>query len=100
MRNQIRELFIDDPTISLCVTAAQSRVCCSTVRNFVRKKLKLYPYKLQMSTTLTKQYKIGILFFAQNCRTELKNDAGYLEQIVFSDECKFSLSGKVNKQNF
>ena len=30
---------------------------------------------------------------------ELRNDAGYLERIVFSDECKFSLFGSVNKQN-
>ena len=37
--------------------------------------------------------------FAQYCRRELGNGAGYLERIVFSDECKFSLSESVNKQN-
>ncbi len=99
VRNQIRDLFIDDPTISLRVAAAQTRVCSSTVRNVVRKELKLYPYKLQMSTALTEHHKTSRFNFAQNCRTELRNDAGYLERIIFSDECKFSLSGKVNKQN-
>ena len=37
--------------------------------------------------------------FAEYCRRELRNDAGDLESIVFSDECKFSLSVSVNKQN-
>ncbi len=99
MRNQIRDLFVDDPTMSLRVAAAQTRVCSSTARNVVRKELMLYPYKLQMSTALTEHYKISMFNFARNCRTELRNDAGYLERIIFSDECKFSVSGKVNKQN-
>ncbi len=99
VRNQIRDLFIDGPTISLRVAAAPTRVCSSTVRNFVRKELKLYPYKLQMSTALTEHHKTSRFNFAQNCHTELRNDAGYLGRIIFSDECKFSLSGTVNKQN-
>ncbi len=52
-----------------------------------------------MSTALTEHHTTSRFNFAQNCRTELRNDGGYLERIIFSDECKFSLSGKVNKQN-
>ena len=57
VRNQISDLFINGPTISLRVAAAQTKVCSSTVRNVVRTKLKFYPYKLQMSTALTEHHK-------------------------------------------
>ena len=99
VRNQIRDLFIDDSTLSLRVAAAQTRVCSSTVRHIVREELKLYLYKLQMSTALTEHYKTSRFNFAQDCRTDLENDAWYIERIIFPDECKLFLPGKVNKQN-
>ena len=99
VRNQIQELFNNDPTISLRAVAAQTGVAHATVWNFLRKELKLFPYKLQMGTALTEDHKTRRIRFAQSCRRELRNDAGYLNRIVFSDECKFSLSGVVNKQN-
>ena len=100
VRDQIRDLFIDQPRMSLRSAAHQIGVSTATIRNVVRKELKLYPYKLQTSTALTEQHKSSRLNFAQYCRRELRRDTGYLERIIFSDECKFSLSGKVNKQNF
>ena len=36
--------------------------------------------------------------FAKYCRKELRNDVGYLERIVFSDECKLSLCGSETRK--
>ena len=52
-----------------------------------------------MATSLTEDHLVWKKSLAQFFRRELRNDAGDLESIVFSDECKFSLSGSVNKQN-
>ena len=52
-----------------------------------------------MATSLTEDRKMGRNIFAQYCLRELRNDPGYLERIILSDEYKFSLSGSVNKEN-
>ena len=52
-----------------------------------------------MATSLTEYPIMRRKILAQYCRRELRNDAEYLERIIFSDECTFSLSGSVNKQN-
>ena len=99
VRDEIRKLFSYDPKLSLRGVAAQTSFAHSTVWNILQKKFNLYPYKLQMSTTFTEDHKASRLRFAQYCRRELRNDPRFLERIVFSDECKFSLCGKVNKEN-
>ena len=53
----------------------------------------------QMSQELDENGKQNRLPFARRCWRRLRNDARYLQRIVFSDECKFSLSGKVRQQN-
>ena len=52
-----------------------------------------------MSTEITEDHKTKRNKFSQHCRRQLMNESGYLERIVSPDECKFSLSGKLNKQN-
>ncbi len=64
-------------------------------RNFLRKDLRLFPTKLQLTSLFTDDHKVWRLRF-----TELKLDAGYLKRIFFSDVYKFSFSESVNKQNY
>ena len=52
-----------------------------------------------MDASLTEDHKMRRESFAQYCPRELNNDAGCLERIVFSDECKFSLVRLVLKGN-
>ncbi len=56
LRNEIRELFLNDPKISFLAAAAQTSVSHSTVWNVIRSELRLYPYKLQMSTAMTEHH--------------------------------------------
>ncbi len=99
VQNQIIELFDNNPSISIPVVAAQTGVSWMTVWNYLRKELKRYPYKLQMSPALSYKSKLRRLEFAQHCRKELRNGTRYLKRIIFSDECLFAVSGRVNKQN-
>jgi len=71
----------------------------TTIWTFLRKELKMFPYKLQIGQQLSDLDKSNRIQFAQFCREQLNEDSGYLRRIIFSDECSFSLSGGVNKQN-
>ena len=59
----------------------------------------MFAYKSQMTTALTESHKERRVKFVRDCRRELRKNAGYLKRIAISDECKFSLSRNVNKQN-
>ena len=98
-RNEIRQIFIDDLRISLRTGAMGTSVARAIIWNFLRKELGRIPYYLQLATSLTKIIEWEGRSFSQYCRMELRNDGGYLERIVFPDECKLSLSGSVNKLN-
>ena len=39
------------------------------------------------------------LRFAHQTRSKLRNDSGYLEQVIRPNECIFSLFGKLNRRN-
>ena len=99
MQNQIEELFDNNPSTSIRVVAAQTGISRTTVWNYLRKELKFHPYKLQMSLALSDTDKWQRLEFAHHGGRELKNDTRYLKRIIFSDECHFSVSGRLNKRN-
>ena len=67
--------------------------------NYLRQELKLFRYKLHLPPDLFEDYESIRLHLARNSRRELRNNSIYLRQIVFSDECLFSVSRRVNKQN-
>lgn len=95
----IRTLFNENPTMSLRTAAVQIGLHHTTLWNFLRRNLKLYRYKLQMHQQISDEDKLVRVNFAQCCRNELTNDSEFFKRFVFSDECKFSLFGFVNKQN-
>lgn len=98
-KDRIRTMFAEDPTLSLRIAATEIGIHHTTIWRFLRRELKLFPYKLQLHQQISDEDKAKRIEFAQYCRNELGNESGYLKRIVFSDECKFSLSGQVNKQN-
>ena len=99
VRNEIHELLENDPRISLRELVSKKGVADATVWNIVSKELRFFPYKLQMSTALRENRVRSRLQFSRYCHRQLKNNHNYLGRIVFSEECEFSLSGLVTKQN-
>ena len=59
----------------------------------------MFPYKLQNSLAMRNGDETIRLAFAEYCHTQLSTSFIFLKGIVFSDECKFSLTGRTNKQN-
>ena len=98
-KNMIRNMFLSNPKVSIRYVAGQTNISYGTIWNYLRKELGFYPYKLQMGTQLSDEDKINRVSFATFSRSKLSNNSAFLKQIVFSDECHFSLSGRVNKQN-
>ena len=83
-KNRIRQIFDDDSWMSLRAAASETSVAHFTIWNFLRKELGRFLYKLKMATLLTEDHKMRNKSYAQYCRSELWNDAGYLIKIVFS----------------
>ena len=96
---EISELYKIEPTSSIRQAAMQVGVCRESVRKVLKKKLKLYPYKLQIvhflkPTDFDVRYK-----FAVEILNEIDIDPNFLNRIIFSDESIFHISAKVNTHN-
>jgi hypothetical protein len=89
-----------DGNFSVRHMAEQIGASKSLVHNVLRKELKLYPYKVTISQTLTENHKEQRVTFCSWALSKLEHDLEWLENILFSDECTFNLNGRVNRQNY
>jgi hypothetical protein len=69
------------------------------VRKILRKRLQLYPYKLQLIQKLKPNDPAKRLAFCEEVLGMMERDEGLSKRIIFSDEATFHLSGKVNRHN-
>lgn len=96
---RIEQAFQENPKQSLRGASAALGIPFSTIRKVLRENLKMFPYRISfLQQLLPEDYPLR-LAYAQHIRRELRNDSGYLERIVFSDECIFHTNGVVNKHN-
>ena len=65
----------------------------------MRKELKLYPYKVSVSQTLSEHHKEQRRAFCSWALNKINEDPSWLDNICFSDECTFNINGRVNRQN-
>ena len=56
-KNEIRVLFNSNPRLYIRAEALEVGVAHAIISNFLRKELKMFPYKLQMTTALTESHK-------------------------------------------
>lgn len=68
----------------------------TTIWRFLREVLKLFSYKLRIYQENNDGDMIKRIDFAKYYHNELKSDSKFLRQIGVSNECKFSMLGKVN----
>ena len=95
---QIKQLFHDNPKRSLRDVASEVHVHHTTVWAIVRKELNMFPYRLQIAPQLSDADKTNRLAFAHLIKQKLQENPDFLQRILYSDECGFSLWGAVNKQ--
>ena len=59
----------------------------------------MFPYKLQIVQALLPHDKPKGVAFAVDMLDSIDNDNNFLDNVIFSDESTFHLSGKVNRHN-
>lgn len=95
--NKIRKRLGRNSKRSMRKMAASLGMARETVRKIIRKKLQMYPYKLQKSHILTDKMKSTRL---RRCKSLLRRLAnGRHMSVVWSDEKLFTVEESVNKQN-
>jgi hypothetical protein len=97
---EIQSIIEDDPTLSINRVAAIAQVSYSTARKILRDDLKLFPYKVQRLQELkSEDYLIRQEYCLQMLIRSENEGVEFLNNIYFSDESWFHLSGYINKQN-
>ena len=97
--NRVTRTIRNDSRISLHEVESEKCIVHATGRKIFVYRVKTFSYVSHMSTGLREDHVRSRLCFSRYCRKQLRNDINNLERIFFSDECKFSLSWAVNKQN-
>ena len=98
-KQAVRNLLRSNPRVSLRAAEQQTGVSKSTIHRIFRQELRVFPYKLQIGTQLSNDDKQARVQYAQYSLSKLAADPDFLKKVIYSDECSFSLSGRVNKQN-
>ena len=88
--------FIEFPMDSLHNASITLDIPTSTLSDILRKKLKMRPYKISLSQTLTEAHKQQRKTF---CQWILEQDDETISQIIFRDEKWFQLNQHPNRQN-
>jgi len=83
---------------SICRAAVELEISRSSIQRMLRKDIKAFPYKLQTVHKLEEDNDRRV----EMCETlfyHYENDPSILDNIWFSDEVVFHLSGRVNRHN-
>jgi hypothetical protein len=95
----IRARLLQSPRESLKKLYQQTGIAYGSVQR-ATKRLKLHPYRGQVCHELKEIYKDKRMRYCRWFRQFVRNGADILENVSFSDEAWFHLSGYVNSQNF
>lgn len=97
---EVEEFFNENPTTSFRRASQSLGIARSTLHRIVRKKLNLYPYKIQLFQELSPVDIDRRLEFASLMLQKILDRSINPKNICFSDEAHFWLTGYVNKQNY
>jgi inhibitor of nuclear factor kappa-B kinase subunit alpha len=95
----LQELMQDSPENSIRRTSSETGISKSSVHNIIRKDLELYPYKIQIMQSLNITDQVERLSFCNWASDVIDTYADAFNDVWFSDESHFLLSGHVCKQN-
>ena len=97
--NALNELFTEQPETSVRQAAQHVPISKSSVQRVIKKRLKLFPYKIQLVQALKPGDYEQREQFARTLLTNIEQDPDFLNRILFSDEATFHVSGVVNRHN-
>lgn len=97
-REKIRLIFNETLGLFLKIAASQVRRHSTTIWSFLKWKLKLYLYNLQIHQESNELDKKNRMWFARDCRSGQRSSLDFFIREALSDEHKFSQPAIVNKQ--
>lgn len=87
--DRVRETFTRSPRKSVRRASRELKIPEPTVRKILRKRLQLYPYKLQLVQKLQPDDPSKRLAFCEDLLSRMETDQGLSERVIFSDEATF-----------
>lgn len=96
---RIRTSCTRSPKKSLARRSLELGIPKSTVYKVVRKRLKLRAYKIQLLHEIKITDKVKRVDFAVFILDSIEENENFLENVMFSDEATFHVSGSVNRHN-
>jgi len=89
----------NNPTISTRQLALNTAVSRRSISRILHEDLNLFPYKIQITSSLNQEDPPIRLEFCQKTLCIVEKDANFINCLFMSDEAHFDLNGNVNKQN-
>ena len=94
----ITDFFLENPFASLNDASKELKIPKSTISWYLKKKIKMTPYKMSLGQTLLAAHKAGRLNFCQWLLSQ-PTPPDFVQLIVFGDEKWFHLTQHPNRQN-
>jgi transposase len=95
----VRENVAENPDTSIRHRAQELNLSTTTVQRILTKDLLLHAYKIQLTQELKPDDHLKRRTFVDWIREQRQADHAFSQNIIFSDEAHFHLSGFINKQN-
>lgn len=97
--NNVRNLFNQTPRTSIRSSSRILQIPKSTVHDILHKRLKFRAYKIRLLHQLKPNDRPLRLNFANEMLVRIDENPTFLQNVLFSDEATFHLSGVVNRHN-
>ena len=95
----VRDSVGRSPKKSLQRCSQELGLSCSSIHRILKNDLQLHPYRIQIKQTLTQNDMAKRVEMCQWFESKIEESPDFLQNVWFSDEVHFSLSGHVNSKN-
>ena len=95
----VRDSVGRSPKKSLQRCSQELGLSCSSIHRILKNDLQLHPYRIQIKQTLTQNDMAKRVEMCQWFESKIEESPDFLQNVWFSDEAHFSLSGHVNSKN-
>ena len=95
----VRDSVGQNPKKSLWWCFQELGLSCSSIHKILKNDLQLYPYRIQIKQTLTQNDMAKRVEMCQWFQSTIEENPDFLQNVWFSEEAHFSLSGHVKSKN-
>ena len=95
----VEAAFIQSQGKSIRRAALELNISRASIQRMLRKDIRMYPYKIQVVHNLEPQDYDSRMEMCETLLHHYETDPAIMEQLWFSDEALFHLSGRVNRHN-